>query len=82
LSINGVSINRGLINGVLINRVSMNRLSMIRGGAKKLGHVFRDKSYLLTLTKNGLGYILGDLFRTHLVTLFSKKSASAIRAYH
>jgi hypothetical protein len=42
--------------------------------------VFQNKSYLLILTKNGLGYILGEFSKTHLVTLNSQRPHLSERA--
>jgi hypothetical protein len=42
---------------------------MYRNNPHYFAPYFRGKRYVLILTKNGLGYILGDFLQTHLVTL-------------
>jgi hypothetical protein len=47
---------------------------------------YHGKIYVLILTKNGLGYILGDFYVTHLVTLlgrnFSSRNRSMVGSLH
>jgi hypothetical protein len=38
---------------------------------KLLDYFLHGQSFVLFLTKNGLGYTYGDFFQTHLVTLLS-----------
>jgi hypothetical protein len=40
-----------------------------RSSANSWANFFRSASYVLILTKNWLGYILGNFLQTHLVTL-------------
>jgi hypothetical protein len=62
----GDQIGRFLAHWVIVNFGHFLKIA-------KVGHIFglfsTVKGSILSVTKNGFGYILGDFFPTHLVTL-------------